>query len=128
MTGVNLWKPRVRPDVEPPSAPCRQALMKPDAYEQATDDVKQETLSHIHEAIDMAFAMPTREARAAFLGKLPPHIRERVEEWLKAFWGVDIVYVTTCDEQGKREIMAVQGEKRILPLAGICAVVKKKGA
>lgn len=94
----------------------RQALMFPAAFAAADKDVQNECWTHIHDAIRQVQDAPTPQDRKAMLAKLPPHIRERVEEWVKAFWGVEGVF---CGEYGL--------EIRELPLAGITALVRKKG-
>lgn len=94
----------------------RQALMFPAAFAAADKDVQNECWTHIHDAIRQVQDAPTADSRKAMLGKLPPHIRERVEEWVKAFWNTECI---ACGEYGL--------EIRELPLAGITALVRKKG-
>lgn len=98
------------------SIEVRRALTDSDAFASASKDVLNECWTHIHEAIREVQDAPTPQDRKAMLGKLPPHIRERVEEWVKAFWNTECI---ACGEYGL--------EIRELPLAGITALVRKKG-
>lgn len=99
------------------SAKCKHALTNELAFNSADHDTLAECWLHIHDAIRQVQAAQSAQDRKAMLAKLPSHIRARVEEWVKAFWGVEAEYVGPADL-----------EYRVLPLAGITALVRKKGA
>lgn len=93
-----------------------RALTDPGAFAAADKDVQNECWTHIHDAIRQVQSAGDAAARKAMLAKLPSHVRERVEEWVKAFWNTECI---ACGEYGL--------EIRELPLAGITALVRKKG-
>lgn len=101
-------------DVKPEVA---RALTNEDAFNAASPDVQAECWIHIQDAIDHVRDAPTPDARKAMLAKLPAHIRARVEEWVRQLWNVEVV----ASYSGDAEI-------RHLPLCGVTALVRKKGA
>lgn len=94
-----------------------KALTDPNAFAAADKDVQNECWTHIHDAIRQVQSASDSAARKAMLAKLPSHVRERVEEWVRQLWNVEVV---ASAEAGL--------EVRHLPLAGITALVRKKGA
>lgn len=94
-----------------------RALTDPSAFEKASDATRQECWTHIHEAIAEIQAGTDDLVRRRMLMKLPPHIQAIVKEWVAAFWGKDVYAVAPDDAEVVR-----------LPLAGIVALVRKKGA
>lgn len=93
----------------------RQALMIESAFNAASPQVQAECWMHIHDAIRQVQDAPSAQDRKAMLAKLPPHIRARVEEWVRSLWGCEVM--AACSD-----VEAVH-----LPLAGITALVRKKG-
>lgn len=101
-------------DVSPKVA---KALTSQEAFENADPETRNECWTHIHDAIRQVQDAGDEVSRRRMLNKLPPHIQEIVKEWVKAFWGKDVYAVASHDVEVVR-----------LPLAGITALVKKKGA
>lgn len=93
-----------------------KALTNKDAFNAASKDVRNECWTHIHDAIRQVQDAGDELSRRRMLSKLPPHIQEIVKEWVKAFWGKDVYAVASYDVEVVR-----------LPLAGITALVRKKG-
>lgn len=93
-----------------------RALTDPRAYANASMEVINECVTHIHDAIRQVQGAKGKAERQAMLEKLPPHIRDRVEEWVRVCWDVDIMASASID-----------CETRDLPLWGIRVMVRKKG-
>ena len=110
MTGYLRATERPDPETIKPGKPSPKAisaLMSEFAWRNAAPDVLAEALLHVDDAMWQVIRAESKDARAAMLGKLPPHIRAIVQDRLKALWTGDglgfVVYATDNSDDGHHD-------------------------
>lgn len=111
----------------------RLALTRPDAWRDASQNLRAKCLEHIEDAQKQVIAAADKVERQVMLARLPTHIRDIVRERLAALWVGDgwgyVIYATDNSEDGYHDACVASeglGEIRRLPLSDAIWVVTQK--